>query len=55
MTTDSIERAPRRTRAVRDNWEPDLRTVLCVVAVVGAVTAFCEDATLRLVLWAFLG
>ncbi len=52
MTTDSMERAPRRTRA---SWEPDFQTVLCVAAVVGAVTAFCEDATLRLVLWAFLG
>ncbi len=53
MTTDSMERVPRRTSAVK--WEPDFRTVLCVAAVVGAVTAFCEDATLRLVLWAFLG
>ena len=54
MTTD-MERVPRRPSAVRAGWEPDFRTVLCIAAVVGAVTAFCEDATLRLVLWAFLG
>ena len=55
MTTDSMERSYRRASAARARWEPDFRTVLCAAVVLGAVTAFCEDATLRLVVWAFLG
>jgi len=52
MTTSTMEHTPERRKAT---WEPDWRTILGLAAVVGAVTALCEDTTLRLVLWAFLG
>ena len=51
MTTSTIDRRPRRPRF---DWQLDLPMVFALAAALGAAAAICEDATLRLVLWAFL-
>ena len=58
MATSTIEHQQVRPRERGErrgsSWQPDYPTVICVAAVLGAVTALCEDTTLRIVLWAFL-
>ena len=57
MTTSTMERHTERERRDehrRDRWHLDFPTVLALAAAIGAASALCQDATLRLVLWAFL-
>jgi hypothetical protein len=52
MATDFDDDRQHRRR--RERWTPDISTIAAVAAGIAAASALYQDATLRLVLWAFL-